>query len=125
MKAFTFLVLGLAASGLADEQFHGNPLHVYGDYKSFKNQTTFTITLKNVTNKPITDIEIRRAGLWIHSRDYRPPLRIASIPAKGRREIIVTVRGFVAGGPVPCRDRRQRATGNLAVLLLVAAASSS
>lgn len=102
MKALTFLILGLAATGLAGQQFHGNPLLVSGTYVTKNSQTTYTITLQNITNAPVTDIQIKRAGIWIHSHSYRPVWRLPDIPAKGKKVITVTIRGTVSGLVDPC-----------------------
>ncbi len=102
MKGLALLLIGPIFVAIADEQFQGNPLHVSGDFTSKGNQTTYSINLRNVTNKPITSIELRRVGLWIHNRSFNPPLIINAIPAKGNRQITVSVRGSISGLVEPC-----------------------
>lgn len=93
----TILALGLATFGNADEQFHGNPLRIQGEYRSRHNQTTYTLTLTNLTNSKITNIQVQRVGIWMHSRAFTPSLKIGDIKPQGSVSVKTTVKGHLTG----------------------------
>lgn len=101
MRAFALLIVGLASVAQSQQHFTGIPLQLEGSFKTTRRFTTYTITLKNIGTRPITDLIVTQIGLPGHEMTYRPKLAIRSISAKGQTKITYTLRGELITQPDP------------------------
>lgn len=93
MTRFLWLIaLGIPVMGVPG-QGETVPIRVWSTYEGSQNKSVFRVRIENVSNQPIEELRISRIGTPLHHKEYRPPMEIKIVRAKGTMHLTARLRG--------------------------------
>lgn len=104
MKVFAVVLLaGMIGSSVPAKQLRVTDLRAPLEISNFSREdgieTVYSIVFKNVSRETVTDLRIRQAGTYYHSRSFNPDFVIPPIRPGKKHTFNVWIRGKVE--PLP------------------------